>query len=144
MRDSLKDFGQLLTEYDALLRQHGMAQRLCSAVILQQQALMQSLEEKIVKLRAAVIVRDSKLAFLQQDMMSVAVAGRALPGKALDASLAAADLVICQTGCLSHGQYWRVQDHCKRTGKTCVLVEQPEAVRIVRIHKAAQDSIESS
>lgn len=55
----------------------------------------------------------------------------------LEESLVAADLVICQTGCLSHGAYWRVQDHCKRTGKTCVLVEQPEALRIVRIHKHA-------
>ncbi|MEG0539999.1 MAG: DUF2325 domain-containing protein, partial [Comamonas sp.] len=53
----------------------------------------------------------------------------------LEASLVAADLVICQTGCLSHGAYWRVQDHCKRTGKACVVVEQPEAVRIVRIHQ---------
>jgi hypothetical protein len=55
----------------------------------------------------------------------------------LEASLGSADLVICQTGCLSHGDYWRVQDHCKRTGKACVLVAQPEALRIVRIHRAA-------
>ncbi|MDP9898321.1 DUF2325 domain-containing protein [Variovorax ginsengisoli] len=41
----------------------------------------------------------------------------------LEASLRAADLVICQTGCVSHGAYWRVQDHCKRTGKPCVLVD---------------------
>jgi uncharacterized small protein (DUF1192 family) len=54
----------------------------------------------------------------------------------LEASLGAADLVICQTGCLSHGDYWRAQDHCKRTGKACVLVAQPEALRIVRIHGA--------
>lgn len=54
----------------------------------------------------------------------------------LEASLIAADLVICQTGCLSHGAYWRVQDHCKRTGKTCMLVEQPDMLRIVRIHTA--------
>lgn len=54
---------------------------------------------------------------------------------ALEASIVAADLVICQTGCLSHGAYWRVQDHCKRTGKTCMLVEQPASVRIVRIHQ---------
>lgn len=53
----------------------------------------------------------------------------------LEASLAAADLVICQTGCLSHGAYWRVQDHCRRTGKTCLLVEVPEALRIARIHR---------
>ena len=54
----------------------------------------------------------------------------------LEYSLRAADLVICQTGCVSHGSFWRVQDHCKRTGKACVLIEQPDALRIVRIHPA--------
>jgi hypothetical protein len=53
----------------------------------------------------------------------------------LEASVAAADLVICQTGCLSHGAYWKVQDHCKRTGKTCMLVAQPATFRVVRIHQ---------
>ncbi len=43
----------------------------------------------------------------------------------LDATLAAADLVICQTGCISHDAYWRVKDHCKRTGKRCIFVENP-------------------
>ncbi|MGJ7546681.1 DUF2325 domain-containing protein [Variovorax sp. LT1R16] len=51
---------------------------------------------------------------------------------ALEASLRAADLVICQTGCMSHGAYWRVQDHCRRTGKPCVLVGQEQPIRIVR------------
>ncbi len=41
---------------------------------------------------------------------------------AIEASLRAADLVICQTGCVSHGAWWRVQDHCRRTGKPCVMV----------------------
>lgn len=50
----------------------------------------------------------------------------------LEASLKAADMVICQTGCVSHDAYWRVQDHCKRTGKQCVLVEQPQAMHFVR------------
>lgn len=54
---------------------------------------------------------------------------------ALDASLVAADLVICQTGCVSQGAYWRVQDHCKRTGKQCVLVANPEALRVVHLHR---------
>lgn len=58
----------------------------------------------------------------------------------LESSLAAADLVICQTGCLSHGEYWRVQDHCKRCGKICVLVEQPDALRIVRIHRTQPET----
>jgi hypothetical protein len=43
----------------------------------------------------------------------------------LDASLAAADLVICQTGCISHNAYWRVKDHCKRHGKRCLFIDNP-------------------
>ena len=57
---------------------------------------------------------------------------------ALEADLAAADLVICQTGCMSHGAYWRVQDHCKRTGKACVLVEKSDALHIVRIQRSGE------
>ncbi|MEC4720942.1 DUF2325 domain-containing protein [Noviherbaspirillum sp. CPCC 100848] len=45
--------------------------------------------------------------------------------KQLDTSLAAADLVICQTGCISHNAYWRVKEHCKRTGTRCMFVENP-------------------
>lgn len=43
----------------------------------------------------------------------------------LEANLDAADLVICQTGCISHHAYWRVKEHCKRTGKQCVYVDNP-------------------
>jgi len=43
----------------------------------------------------------------------------------LDTTLAAADLVICQTGCISHDAYWRVKEHCKRTGKRCAFVDTP-------------------
>lgn len=50
----------------------------------------------------------------------------------LDASLAAADLVICQTGCISHDAYWRVKDHCKRHGKRCVYIESPSASSLRR------------
>lgn len=53
---------------------------------------------------------------------------------ALEAGLNAADLVICQAGCLTHGAYGRLQAHCRRMGKACILVERPEALRIVRIH----------
>lgn len=50
----------------------------------------------------------------------------------LDATLGAADLVICQTGCLSHDAYWRVKSHCKRTGKRCLFVENPSATSLQR------------
>jgi hypothetical protein len=61
----------------------------------------------------------------------------------LDSTLAAADLVICQTGCISHDAYWRVKDHCKRTGKRCVFVDTPSraglerALGEVQAHKQA-------
>ncbi|MBB2484278.1 DUF2325 domain-containing protein [Mitsuaria sp. WAJ17] len=50
----------------------------------------------------------------------------------LDATLAAADLVICQTACISHDAYWRVKEHCKRHGKRCVFVDQPSRSGLVR------------
>lgn len=50
----------------------------------------------------------------------------------LDANLTAADLVICQTGCISHNAYWKVKDFCKRTGKRCVFIENPSATSLAR------------
>lgn len=50
----------------------------------------------------------------------------------LDATLAAADLVICQTGCISHDAYWRVKEHCKRHGKRCIFVDQPSRSGLAR------------
>ncbi|MGE0800934.1 MAG: DUF2325 domain-containing protein [Lautropia sp.] len=50
----------------------------------------------------------------------------------LDANLAAADLVICQAGCISHSAYWLVKDHCKRTGKRCVYLQKPSTSALAR------------
>ncbi len=50
----------------------------------------------------------------------------------LEASMAAADVVICQTGCISHSAYWRVKDYCKRTGKRCVFVDNPSVSSLAR------------
>ncbi|MBN8487334.1 MAG: DUF2325 domain-containing protein [Burkholderiales bacterium] len=59
----------------------------------------------------------------------------------LDHTLAAADLVICQTGCISHDAYWRVKDHCKRTGKRCVFVENPSRHALERaLEQAVKDA----
>ena len=42
----------------------------------------------------------------------------------IDAALAAADLVICQAGCISHNAYWRVKEQCKRSGKPCIYMKR--------------------
>ena len=179
-----------MEETTVLLRAYARAQERCSRLLADQAA-------QIVRLRAALIVRDSALALVREELAPRAAAGATLPRRllgllsparrragppaasdadlrekavlcvgraeassamarqlveiaggrylhhdgqddvdaaALEASLRAADLVICQTGCMSHGAYWRVQDHCRRTGKPCVMVGQEDArpIRIVR------------
>ncbi len=51
----------------------------------------------------------------------------------IDAVLAAADLVICQAGCISHNAYWRVKEQCKRTGKQCLYLKNAGASSFDRI-----------
>ncbi len=203
-------------EFLALCRQLGDAQQRCSAAMQAQAQQIEALTAEVVRLRGAVIVRDTRLALAQDELEQLRAASPGLPRRqamarhigllaerittlsreclrwrqaatagqasavsaprqgggavlmaaapslpmprvppqpradhgpqqraqagegaafeqgrntALDASLAAADLVICQTGCISHDDYWRVQDHCRRTGKPCILVDQPLAVR---------------
>ncbi len=48
------------------------------------------------------------------------------------ANLQEVELLICRTGCISHGDYWRVQDQCRRTGKPCILVDEHQAIHAMR------------
>ena len=132
MQDATHDLDQLTREYGALMRDYGRVQLRCTQQLREQTREIDRLHAQVMRLRANVILGVSRLAWARGDLQFVS---RTDDGDALERSLRTADLVICQTGCLSHGAYWRVQDHCKRTGKTCVLVEEPDAVRIVRIHK---------
>lgn len=211
-------------EHLALLVHYGRTQRRCSELLTAQAAEIARLQAEAVRLRAAVVVRDTALAWAHDDRLALeaavpglrrrvaltqqvetlahrvqemarevlrwqwravrhartdgatgtaalahppaAVASQVLclaPGAsgalvaermvqtgaglsahggeatdlpadaaAFEASLVAADLVICQTGCVTHDDYWRVQDHCKRTGKPCVLVDQPQVLQRLR------------
>ena len=184
------DLQALLREHRALLDQYGDVQQRCQRLLSAQRDRIARLEAETIRLRAAVIVRDTALAFARQERAAPAAPLPGLPqrmalvrcaealmrrvrvlcigqgttnsgatqwamehaggqflhhdvadandGAALEASLRAADLVICQTGCIGHDAYWRVQDHCRRTGKPCVLVAQPQALRFVsRIEREA-------
>ncbi|WP_028104904.1 DUF2325 domain-containing protein [Pseudoduganella violaceinigra] len=50
----------------------------------------------------------------------------------LESSMAAADLVICQTACISHSAYWRVKDFCKRHQKRCIFIDNPSVTTLQR------------
>ncbi|MFK3740102.1 DUF2325 domain-containing protein [Massilia sp. TN1-12] len=178
MQATADDFDRLLRDHCTLLREYARVQARCTALLQAQAGQIAALDAEVVRLRAAVVARDSQLAWEREDRAALE---REMPGlekraalarrvralqarieellredllrrrarrhapvpvrdaERLEERLSGADLVICQTGCLSHGDYWRVQDHCKRTGTACVLVERPDALRIVRIHRAPGD-----
>lgn len=162
MQVSANDFEQLLREHEALLRAYRDAQRRCSEQLTAQAREIARLQAQAIRLRAAVVQRDSALAWEKEDRAALEQSIPGLPRRVelarevgslqarirdlmrmrdgggrspfrppaaasdqscagapenLEASLAEADLVICQAGCMSHGAYWRVQDHCRRTGK---------------------------
>lgn len=189
---SKRDIEQMNSEHQVILMQYARVQARCNELLRQRMAEIDVLRAQAMRQQAAIIKRDTALAWEREDRaaMEAAIPGlprrlalsqrvRALSERLRDllrertrwqlsfndqldapeagsshwsniadtsvstflplnalaseeASFAAADLVICQTGCLSHGAYWRIEDHCKRTGKTCLMVEQPESLRIVR------------
>ncbi len=43
----------------------------------------------------------------------------------IDAAIANADAVVCQSSCVSHAAYWRMKEACKKLGKPCVFVPSP-------------------
>lgn len=53
-------------------------------------------------------------------------------GGRLGRQLAAADLVVCQAGCLNHEAYQRVKRHCQKKGTPCVFVERPSLAHFER------------
>lgn len=48
-------------------------------------------------------------------------------------SLLATEVVICQSGCLSHDAYWRVQEYCRRHGKRCLFVAADEVESLLAL-----------
>lgn len=135
----------LAREHGVLGREFGRVQERCSRIMGDQAAEIERLNALLMRQRAATIRKDTQLAWLTQDMQRLALRlvelerqnaslrhqlgaarHRPSPHEAEDApesALAAAELVICQTGCIGHHAYWRAQDACRRTGRECVLVE---------------------
>lgn len=147
------DIDQLMHEHGVLLQLYGAAQIRCTRQAQLQSQEIERLQAQVIRLRAQLVMRDSAWAWVHEARQppqsppeaaqTGAWATNDSPGNAtdletLESNLLAADLVICQTGCIGHGAYWRVEDHCKRTGKPCVLVEQPDTLRIVRIHPSGR------
>ena len=109
----------LPAEHSVLCREYAAVQERCTRVMAGQQAEIDRLHAQVVRLRGALVVRETALAYAREDHERL-VARLALER---DPQAVAADLVLCQTGCLGHGNFWRVQDQCRRSGKACVLID---------------------
>jgi TolA-binding protein len=107
-------------EHAALVRMLAGAQSRVSAVLTDHQQQITALQSQIVRLRGRAIVQSTLVAWLRESLAQLEPAS----AEDLQPHADAADRVICQTGCISHGGYWREQDQCRRTGKGCTLVEE--------------------
>ncbi|PWB20076.1 hypothetical protein DCO45_03175 [Comamonas sp. JNW] len=141
----------MVQEHGVMLRHYAALQARCTAQVDALRAEVEALRAQVTQLRAQVIMRDSALIWEREDRLVhlSAIANRAavtavrrcvdpaatmevaaVPPPPPDAYLQelgqhATNLVICQTGCISHGGYWREHDQCKRLGSTCLL-EDPQ------------------
>lgn len=140
-----EDRSPLAQEHGVLLRHYGELQRRCSAQARSQRREIEQLQGQIMRLRAEVILRDSALAWEREDRQKLPDTAADSPAhrpgalhapdadpRRLEHNLRGAELVICQTGCVSHGWFWRAGELCKRTGQTCVLVQRPQALDAAR------------
>jgi hypothetical protein len=50
----------------------------------------------------------------------------------IDAVVAGADAVVCQSGCVSHAAYYRLKEACKKLGKPCIFVQSPGVASFAR------------
>ncbi len=96
----------------------------CSATALRQPAPLSDRAVLCVGGRDAVLAQYRELVERQGGRFVHHDGGREQTQRQLGAVLGAADLVICQTGCISHSAYGLVKLYCKRTGKPCVFVQR--------------------
>lgn len=139
-----QEFSSLMREHRALVRTYGQVQLRCSAQLQAQAVAIAQLQAQVVRLRAQVLLRDTARAWGvpahregARTHASGAPAGDGCPpGRALPLSaeaeapgpgaLQAAERVLCQVACLSHGGFWRQDDLCRRSGRACVMPAPPE------------------
>ena len=146
----------LLNEHFALCRLYAEAQERCSRHMAAQRAEVARLQDEVLRLRAQTLVLTTALDWARAGTGSVllpllpaagvvcgmegaadAAADDVVPPARapcqrlpLHSSLAEANLVVCQVGCLSHGAYWRdADDQCRRSGQTCVVVASANALQ---------------
>lgn len=143
-----QEFATLMREHRALVRTYGQVQLRCSAQLQAQAVAIAQLQAQVVRLRAQLVLRDTARAwgvpvrgdrthdrapclpleetFQAERALSLSAETQAPGPRAVQA----AERVLCQVACLSHGGFWLQHDQCRRTGQACVMpmeYENPKA-----------------
>lgn len=77
MSTVLQDFESLASEHCLVLRHFGRVQTHCSRLVTAQAAEIEALRVQMMRLRAAVIVRDTRLAWAREDAAALREGDRA-------------------------------------------------------------------
>ena len=152
-----EDVNQLVREHALLLRRYGELQRRWADLMQGKTQEVARLQTHLMRLRAMLILQGPLMAWEREDralardtslapnrgQLITCEASPIAPEWAqhwLHHGLLAVDLVLCQTGCVSHDDFWRDGDDCKRLGQTCVRVNHPDAVPLTAPRTAAGDT----
>ena len=61
----------------------------------------------------------------------------------IDAIITGADIVLCQSGFVSHAAYWRIKESCKRRRLPCIFLKSAGVTTFVRSLEAASGGVAS-
>lgn len=141
-------------EHCALMRLYADTQSRCSSLISDQHAEIQMLQTRLLQMQARAIIQLTALAWEREAHMALQIQYTHLlnmhrwaphsadpigaPPDLPTLSQRATQLLICQTGCVTHDDHWRSNDQCQRSGKPCLLVQQPDALEM--LHSATAPS----
>lgn len=119
---------EIAIEHGVLTRQMAGLQRRVGEQMRAYAQQVSALQDEVTHLRAQLIVSRTCM------LWGLGVAGvvkplvrraRAVAPRVETVSMAEADGVICQTGCVGHAHPWLESDgQCRRTGNACTQVEQ--------------------
>ncbi|WP_137894993.1 YeaH/YhbH family protein [Ramlibacter sp. 2FC] len=110
------EIAALRAENALLLRGLARAQASASEGVAELHGEVQRLQRELMRLRAALIIKQSQQALLQMRPVDLGAVAQA-----------AARALICQTGCLAHDAHWLAQGRCRLHGQACELLPQPAA-----------------
>lgn len=92
-----------------VVRYLAQVQRRCSELMAEQARHITTLEQQNLRMQRELLQRDAEIRALRQQISGTTTSE-----------------LICRTGCLSHDNHWRTDDHCRLKDQPCHHAEDHE------------------